>query len=69
VIDVTCNPGASTSLHRAAPHDLAGAQPSPTLAHRECPRCGGTVAGEIAHPDQRLDAEEALAAGKDTGHA
>lgn len=27
---------------------------------RVCPRCGGTISGEIAHPSHRLAAEEAL---------
>lgn len=30
-----------------------------------CPRCGGTISGEIGHPKERLAAEEALAAGDD----
>jgi hypothetical protein len=29
-----------------------------------CPECGGTVAGEIAHRRDRLDAEERLEAGE-----
>jgi len=33
-----------------------------------CPRCGGTIAGEISHPKERLAAEEALAAEDDAAN-
>jgi hypothetical protein len=31
-----------------------------TPRSKKCDGCGGTIAGDIKHPDDRLDAEEAL---------